>query len=93
MSQMAGWDFDIFGVFVQPVMGDFVTQTGGWGGLSNPAGLPLSRRPWVPLEACLLLLIRPVTGGHVFLSLHFSYAQNYALCFNVLYFFHTTGYI
>lgn len=25
MSQMAGQDFDTFGVFVQPVMGDFVT--------------------------------------------------------------------
>lgn len=28
MSQMAGWDFDTFGVFfVQPVMGDLVTVT------------------------------------------------------------------
>lgn len=27
MSQMAGWDFDTSGVFVQPAMGDFVTLT------------------------------------------------------------------
>lgn len=67
MSQMAGWDFDTFGVFVQPAMGDFVTLTAVRGGIEQ-FGEPLSRRPWVPPAACLLLLIRPVTGGDVFLS-------------------------
>lgn len=33
MSQMAGRDFNTFGVFVPPVMGDFVTLTAARGGI------------------------------------------------------------
>ena len=44
-------------------------------------GLFLSRKPRVPLAACLWLLIRAVTGGDVFLSFLIPSAYNYTLYF------------
>lgn len=85
MSQMAGWDFDTFGVFVQPAMGDFVTLTAVRGGIEQFSE-PLSRRPWVPPAACLLLLIRPVTGGDVFLSFAVFFLSCTQLCSRLLFF-------
>lgn len=40
MSQMAGWDLNTFGVFVQPVSqpGDFVTLTAARGGIEQFSG-------------------------------------------------------
>lgn len=35
VPQMAGWDFHAFGVFAQPVMGDFVTLTAARGGIEQ----------------------------------------------------------
>lgn len=43
----------------------------------------LSRRPRVPLTACLWLLIRHVTGGVVFLPFLLSAGHDYALYFSV----------
>lgn len=54
-----------FGVFVQPVMGDFVTPMTARG-LCNSVALQ-SRRLRLLLTACLWLLIRPGAAGGVFL--------------------------
>ena len=82
VSQMAGWDFDTFCVFLSIQSWETLWHWRRRGeGLCNSMGLFLSRKPRVPLAACLWPLIRAVTGGDVFLSFLIPSAHNYALYF------------